>query len=62
LADYLDFGVPNIWMIDRGPRRAWRATRAGFEEIRVALADSAIAVPLDELFDSLDLKRLLHRS
>ena len=49
--DYLDFAIPNVWILDPGPRRAWIATRAGFEEARVLqVPGSGIAVPLDELF------------
>jgi Uma2 family endonuclease len=49
--DYLDFGVPHVWILDPGPRRAWTATRSGFAETRILeVAGSPIAIPLEELF------------
>ena len=49
--DYLDFGVPHVWIPDPGPRRAWTATRDRFAETRILeMAGSAIAIPLEELF------------
>jgi Uma2 family endonuclease len=55
VTDYLDFGLRHIWILDPGTRRAWIATRTGFEEARVLqVPGSAITVPLDELFRELE--------
>ena len=53
LDDYLDFGVPNIWVLDPSLRRAWRVTREGhFEALDGVLRtqDSSITMPIAELF------------
>jgi Uma2 family endonuclease len=50
--DYLDFGVPYVWILDPHTRTAWRCTREGMrktEELRTENPDTA--VPLAELFD-----------
>jgi Uma2 family endonuclease len=55
VADYLKFGIPNIWILDLAPRRAWIATRAGFAETHILqVEDSPITVSLDELFRELE--------
>jgi Uma2 family endonuclease len=55
VADYLDFGIEHIWILDPGPQRAWVATREGFQQIRILqIAGSPIAVPLEELFRELE--------
>ena len=51
--DYLDFGVPNIWVIDPSTRRAWTISRLGhFECLNGILAttDGSIELPLADLF------------
>jgi Uma2 family endonuclease len=55
--DYLNFGVPNIWIIDPAKRRAWVCSRGRFEEPEeriLAVPSSAIQIPLDSLFAELD--------
>jgi len=50
--DYLDFGVPYVWILDPHKRTAWRCTGDGMrktEELRTENPDTA--VPLAELFD-----------
>ena len=50
--DYLNFGVPYVWILDPHKRTAWRCTRDGMrktEELRTENPDTA--VPLAELFD-----------
>jgi Uma2 family endonuclease len=50
--DYLDFGVPNVWLIDPRARRAWHCTREGMHEVReLRAASPEIAIPLPDLFD-----------
>jgi len=55
--DYLNFGLPNVWIIDPAKRRAWVCTRGHFEEPKeriLALPASEIRIPLDSLFAELD--------
>jgi Uma2 family endonuclease len=50
--DYLNFGVPYVWILDPHKREVWRCTRDGMqktEELRTENPDTA--VPLAELFD-----------
>jgi Uma2 family endonuclease len=50
--DYLNFGVPYVWILDPHQRTAWRCTSDGMyktEELRTENPDTA--VPLAELFD-----------
>lgn len=54
LDDYLNMGVPNIWVIDPQTRRGYRYTSEGFLEAKdgvLRASDSAITVPLTALFD-----------
>jgi Uma2 family endonuclease len=56
-AEYMSFGVENIWIIDPEPRIAYRYTPAGLEEVRtgeLAVAETPIRVVLSELFAELD--------
>lgn len=49
--EYLDWGVPTVWIIDPDKRRAWELTRAhGFREAFTVLTADAVAVPLDVVF------------
>jgi Uma2 family endonuclease len=55
--DYLNFGVPNIWIVDPTKRRAWVCSRGRFEEPEgriLAVSASEIRIPLDSLFAELD--------
>jgi Uma2 family endonuclease len=54
--DYLDFGVPNVWLLDPVARRAYIGTREGFspEEDVLRAVGSSIEIPLDALFAELD--------
>jgi Uma2 family endonuclease len=50
--DYLNFGVPYVWILDPHERTAWRCTRDGMlktEELRTENPDTE--VPVAELFD-----------
>ena len=54
--DYLEFGVPYVWVIDPWSRRAWVYTAEGSREIRdgvLRTANPEIAVPLAEIFAEL---------
>ena len=51
--DYLQFGVPYVWMLDPRTRRAYSFTREGMREASEGVlrtADPEIAVPLAEIF------------
>jgi Uma2 family endonuclease len=54
--DYLKFGIPNVWVLEPATRRAWVIRGDGRRELTTTLqvADSPIAVPLDELFQELE--------
>jgi len=55
--DYLNFGVPNIWILDPAVRRAWVCSRGKFQEPEngvLEVPNSPIRIPLDELFADLD--------
>ncbi|MBM3775366.1 MAG: Uma2 family endonuclease [Acidobacteria bacterium] len=53
LADYFDFGVPNVWLIDPERRRGFVCTRRGLEEPAdgvLRTQDGAIELPAAEIF------------
>jgi Uma2 family endonuclease len=55
--DYLDFGVPNIWVIDPKERRAFICGREGWAESKdlvLPSVDGAIVLPLPEIFEAID--------
>jgi Uma2 family endonuclease len=55
--DYLNFGVPNVWILDPVLRRAYVCTPTGFLEPEGGLlqaAGSPVCVPLAEVFAELD--------
>ena len=56
IADYLNFGIPNVWVLDPGSHRAWSITLEGRRELtdRLKVADSPVAIPLEELFQELE--------
>ena len=56
-AEYLRFGIENIWIIDPEPRLAYRYTSAGLEEVHtgeLTVPGTPIRVVLSELFAELD--------
>ena len=56
-AEYLDFGVLNVWVIDPNARVAYRATEAGLELVpsgELIVAGTPILVRIHELFAKLD--------
>lgn len=55
--DYLNFGVPNVWILDPVLRHAYMCSRGGFREPEgriLRVPDSSILIPLAELFADLD--------
>jgi Uma2 family endonuclease len=56
-AQYLEFGVENVWVIDPSARVAYRGTLAGLERVsngELAVAGTAILIQIAELFERLD--------
>ncbi len=54
--DYLAFGVPNIWLIDRKERRAFVCTPHGnpeSDDLSLTSADGEIVLPLPGIFETL---------
>ncbi len=54
--DYLDFGVPNIWVLDPESRRAYTCERGTNREVTdgvLRAAATPIAIPLADLFAEL---------
>jgi Uma2 family endonuclease len=52
VADYLNFGVRYVWVIDPRTRKAWRCTMGAISEVNeLRTEDPEIVVPLDALFD-----------
>ena len=57
LADYLRFGIQNIWTVDPEARLAHRYTSPGLEEVRtgeLAVPGTPVRVIMSELFAELD--------
>jgi Uma2 family endonuclease len=55
--DFLDFGVPNIWILDQVKQRAYVCSRGVFREPEdgiLEVANSPIRIPLADLFADLD--------
>jgi Uma2 family endonuclease len=53
LAEYEEFGVPHIWLIDPRRRKAFRYERGRLEEVGAALTAGQINLPLEEVFRGL---------
>ena len=52
IADYLEFGVPYVWILDPKTRKAWRCTPGVTQEVRELRTENPnIVVALEELFD-----------
>ena len=50
--EYLQFGVPNIWVIDPWKHRGWRVTAAGWTTATDGImrsADGRVAMPLSDV-------------
>jgi Uma2 family endonuclease len=57
IADYMDFGVANIWVIDPKKRIGWDCTNGDWiRKGRFEVEASAIYLSLDELFRQVDAK------
>jgi Uma2 family endonuclease len=56
IADYLRFGIPNVWVLEPQSRRAWAITPEGRQESTdtLGVTGSPITVALDELFKELE--------
>jgi len=55
--EYLDFGVPHVWVVDPGKRVAYFGTRSGLEAApagELAVPGTPILVRVGELFEKLD--------
>jgi Uma2 family endonuclease len=51
VADYLQFGVRYVWMVDPKTRKAWRCTPGAMIEAQELRTENpAMVVPLEELF------------
>lgn len=56
-AEYLAFGIENVWVIDPAARVAYRGTSDGLELVRsgeLTITDSPIRIVLGDLFAELD--------
>ncbi len=56
-AEYKQFGVENIWIIDPEPRVAYRYANSSLEEVRdgeLSVSETPIRVVLSEMFAELD--------
>jgi Uma2 family endonuclease len=55
--DYLNFGVPNVWVLDPATRRAYVCSRGRFQEPEggvLEVPSTPIHIRLDDLFADLD--------
>ena len=55
--DYLNFGVPNVWILDPALRKAYVCTPTGFQEPEggvLQAAGSLARLPVAEIFAELD--------
>lgn len=56
-AEYLEFGIEHVWLIDPQARAAYRGTSSGLERVPggdLIVPDTPIVVRIVELFDKLD--------
>jgi Uma2 family endonuclease len=52
IEDYLNFGVPYVFLLDPSHRRAWRCTRTGMQEVAELRTENPdTLVPVADLFD-----------
>jgi Uma2 family endonuclease len=53
IQEYLDFGVPVVWLVDPAERRVWVYRKTGMKEATdsVSLDGTDITVPFSEIFD-----------
>jgi Uma2 family endonuclease len=52
--DYLDFGVPVVWVVDPQARTLWIYRQTGIEQavgLTLKLDGTSIEVPFSEIFD-----------
>jgi Uma2 family endonuclease len=50
--DYLEFGVPNIWLIDPWKRKCWSVSGSALQPIHdgvLRTADGRVMLPLSEV-------------
>ena len=55
--DYLNFGVPYVWVINPRNRRAWTYSKAGSTEVLDGILrteNPSLEIPLPEIFASID--------
>jgi Uma2 family endonuclease len=51
VADYLQFGVPYVWIVDPRTRKAWQCTQGAMIEVpELRTENPTMVVPLEELF------------
>jgi Uma2 family endonuclease len=52
VADYLNFGVPYVWLLDPQTRKAWRCTPGAMLEVpELRTENPTMVVPIADLFD-----------
>ncbi len=54
IQDYLEFGVPAVWLIDPAERRIWVYTREGMREAKgdsIKVEGTSLEIPFTEIFD-----------
>lgn len=52
--DYIEFGVPVVWVVDPAERRIWVYRKRGIEEASgnsIRLDETSIEIPFSEIFD-----------
>ncbi len=63
-AEYLQFGVKHVWVIDPGARVAYLGTEIGLDLVplgQLTVAGTPILVRISELFEKLDRVRAGHK-